>query len=89
MLKTNRTLKSLDLRGNGILDQVRRKRVVATDEFGRAAIRATIFNVRPAIVNILGAELGNVAIACGLPKEQFDQHSSNEDILAYARTMEL
>ena len=89
MLKTNRTLTSLDLRGNGLVDNARRTKVVATDGFARAVVKATIYNMKPAILHLPGAKLGRVAIACRLPKEMFDQHSTNEEILKHAHTMEL
>ena len=74
MLKTNRTLTSLDLRGNGLVDNARRTKVVATDGFARAVVKATIYNMKPAILHLPGAQLGRVATACRLPKEMFDQH---------------
>ena len=89
MLKTNRTLVSLDVRGNGILDQSRRQKVVATDGFGRAVIKATIYNPRPTILHVFGANLGRVAQSCGLPKSEFDTNTANEKVLQFAHSMEL
>ena len=89
MLKTNHTLTSLDIRGNGIIDQTQREKIVATDEFGRAVVKATIYNPRPTILKVIGSRLGRVATNCGLPKDQFNKDSTNEQVLVYAHTMEL
>ena len=95
MLKTNCTLTSLDLRGNGILDLERTERVVETDAFAKAALRAVVYNPKACILHIYGTDLSRVARSCHLP-EEYHARSPNEDregfnlkILRYAHRMDL
>ena len=89
MLKTNHTLLSVDLRGNGIIDQARTQKVVETDSFARAVLKATIYNPQACIRKVIGANLGRNADSCSYPRGQFNQHSTNEEVLSFAHNMEI
>jgi hypothetical protein len=95
MLKTNCTLTSLDLRGNGMLDLERTVRVVATDAFAKATLRAVVYNPRACVLRVWGADFARVARVCYLP-EEYHRRGANEDreafnlrILRFAHRMDL
>ena len=73
----------------------RTERVVETDAFAKAALRAVVYNPRACVMRVWGADFARVARVCYLP-EEYQKRGANEDreefnlrILRFAHRMDL